>query len=126
MASGARTVIIAAGCRTPIGSLNGALSSLPGHELGAIAIKEALSRAKINPDKACVCVDRDASNYADPLIQVCEVLIGQILTAGQGQGPARQAAMKAGIPKEVPATGVNMLCGSGTEMQINGTEWVLK
>ena len=71
-----------------MGSLNGALSSLPAHELGATAIKAALERAKIPPEK------------------VSEVLIGQVLTAGAGQNPARQAAMKAGIPKEIPSTGV--------------------
>ena len=85
-----------------MGSLNGALSSLPAHELGATAIKAALERAKIPPEK------------------VSEVLIGQVLTAGAGQNPARQAAMKAGIPKEIPSTGVNMLCGSGLRTVVMG------
>ena len=93
---------IVAAARTPVGSLNGALSSLPAHELGATSIKAALERAKISPEK------------------VSEVLIGQVLTAGAGQNPARQAAMKAGIPKEVPSTSVNMLCGSGLRTVVMG------
>ena len=70
--------------------------------MGATAIKAALERAKIPPEK------------------VSEVLIGQVLTAGAGQNPARQAAMKAGIPKEIPSTGVNMLCGSGLRTVVMG------
>jgi acetyl-CoA C-acetyltransferase len=88
-------IVIAAAARTPVASFNGAFASLPAHELGAIAIKEALARAKVDP--------------AD----VDEVILGQILTAGQGQNPARQAAMKAGIPQEKTAFGINQLCGSG-------------
>ena len=88
-------VFIVGACRTSIGSLNGALSSLPAHQLGAVAIKAALDRSGI------------------PYEKVSEVLVGQVLTAGQGQNPARQAAMLAGIPREVPSTSVNMLCGSG-------------
>lgn len=90
-----REVVIAGAVRTPIGSFGGALSSLQAWELGAVAIAEALRRAGVAPD------------------QVDEVIMGNILQAGQGQGPARQAAMKAGIPREVPATTINMLCGSG-------------
>lgn len=88
-------IVIVGAARTPVGSFNGALSSLPAHELGAIAIKAALTRAKV-----------DAA-------EVEEVILGQILTAGQGQNPARQAAMKAGIPQEATAWGLNQLCGSG-------------
>jgi acetyl-CoA C-acetyltransferase len=88
-------VVIVGAARTPVGSFNGALSSLPAHDLGAIAIKEALSRAKVDP--------------AD----VDEVVFGQILTAGVGQNAARQAAMKAGIPAEKTAWALNQLCGSG-------------
>jgi acetyl-CoA C-acetyltransferase len=88
-------VVIVGAVRTPVGSFNGALASLPAHELGAIAIKEALSRAKVDP--------------AD----VDEVVFGQILTAGVGQNAARQAAMKAGIPAEKTAWALNQLCGSG-------------
>lgn len=89
------SVVIVSAARTPVGSFNGALSSLAAHELGAIAIKEALSRAKV-----------DASD-------VDEVVFGQILSAGEGQNPARQAAMKAGIPASATAWGLNQLCGSG-------------
>ncbi|KAK3868881.1 hypothetical protein Pcinc_025761 [Petrolisthes cinctipes] len=88
-------VYILSAVRTPIGSLNGVLSSLPAHQLGSVVIKEALARAQVTPD------------------QVSEVIFGQVLTAGQGQNPARQAAVAAGIPYTVPATLVNMLCGSG-------------
>mgnify|MGYP006267708949 CR=1 FL=1 len=88
-------IVIVGAARTPVGSFNGALSSLPAHELGAIAIKAALTRAKIEA------------------AEVEEVILGQILTAGQGQNPARQAAMKAGIPQEATAWGLNQLCGSG-------------
>jgi len=88
-------IVIVGAARTPVGSFNGALSSLSAHELGAIAIKAALTRAKVEA------------------AEVEEVILGQILTAGQGQNPARQAAMKAGIPQEATAWGLNQLCGSG-------------
>ncbi|XP_059157657.1 acetyl-CoA acetyltransferase, cytosolic-like [Physella acuta] len=88
-------VVILSAARTPIGSFNGALSVFAAHDLGSIAIKEALNRAGIKGD------------------EVSEVILGQVLTGGQGQNPARQAAVKAGIPFSVPACGVNMLCGSG-------------
>jgi acetyl-CoA C-acetyltransferase len=88
-------IVIVGAARTPVGSFNGALASLPAHELGAIAIKAALDRANVKPD------------------EVDEVVFGQILTAGEGQNPARQAAMKAGIPPEKTAWALNQLCGSG-------------
>ena len=88
-------VVIAAAARTPVGSFNGALSSLPAHDLGIVAITEALARAKVEPD------------------DVSEVIMGQILTAGTGQNPARQAAVGAGIPVERTAYTINQLCGSG-------------
>jgi acetyl-CoA C-acetyltransferase len=88
-------VVIAAGTRTPVGSFNGSLSSVPAHELGRIVLKEALSRAGVEPG------------------EVSEVILGQILTAGQGQNPARQASINAGLPIETPAWLVNMVCGSG-------------
>ena len=88
-------VVIASGARTPVGSFNGGFANVPAHDLGTVAIKAALERAKIAP--------------AD----VSEVILGQILTAAQGQNPGRQAAMKAGIPVETPAYLVNQLCGSG-------------
>ena len=88
-------IVIAAAARTPVGSFNGAFASLSAHDLGAIAIGEALRRAKVEA------------------AEVDEVVMGQILTAGAGQNPARQAAMKAGIPAEKTAYGINQLCGSG-------------
>ncbi|PWC46245.1 acetyl-CoA C-acetyltransferase [Azospirillum sp. TSA6c] len=88
-------IVIASAVRTAIGSFNGALASVPAHELGAAAIREALSRAHT-----------DAA-------EVSEVVLGQVLTAGQGQNPARQAAVKAGIPVEKTAFGINQVCGSG-------------
>ena len=91
----ASEIVIVSAARTPVGSFNGALSSLPAHELGAIAIKAALERAKVEG------------------VEVDEVILGQILAAGHGQNPARQAAMKAGIPQEATAWGLNQLCGSG-------------
>ncbi|RAI35125.1 acetyl-CoA acetyltransferase [Rhodoplanes roseus] len=88
-------VVIVSAARTPIGSFNGTLSPLAGHELGRIAIEEALRRASVAPG------------------EVDEVVFGQVLTAGQGQNPARQAAIKAGIPAEKTAITVNQVCGSG-------------
>ncbi|WP_298724826.1 acetyl-CoA C-acetyltransferase [uncultured Ferrovibrio sp.] len=88
-------IVIASAARTPVGSFNGALSTVPAHYLGQVAITGALQRAGVQPG------------------EVSEVIMGQILTAGQGQNPARQAAINAGLPVEVPAWGVNQLCGSG-------------
>ena len=88
-------VVIASGARTAVGSFNGAFANVPAHDLGAVAIGAALERAKVAPK------------------EVSEVILGQILTAGQGQNPARQAAMKAKIPVETPSYLVNQLCGSG-------------
>ncbi len=88
-------VVIAGAVRTPVGAFNGGLASLPAHKLGEIAIAEALRRAEVNPK------------------EVSEVIMGQILAAGEGQNPARQAAIGAGLPFEVTAYGVNQLCGSG-------------
>ena len=88
-------IVIVSAARTPVGSFNGALSTLMAHDLGAIAVKAALERAGVEA------------------AEVDEVILGQILTAGQGQNPARQAAMKAGVPQEATAWGLNQLCGSG-------------
>ena len=88
-------VVIAGAARTPIGAFNGALSSLSASDLGAAAIKAALERASVTPE------------------EVDEVIMGQILIAGGGQNPARQAAMAAGIPAERTAWQMNQLCGSG-------------
>ena len=88
-------IVIVSAVRTPVGAFNGTLGTLPAHDLGKVAIAAALERAGTEP------------------AAVSEVIMGQILTAGQGQNPARQASVAAGIPVEVPAWGVNQLCGSG-------------
>jgi acetyl-CoA C-acetyltransferase len=88
-------IVIASAARTPVGSFNGALSSLPAHELGKIAITEALSRANVEPG------------------EVSEVILGQVLTAAQGQNPARQASIQASLPIETTAMTINFVCGSG-------------
>ena len=91
----ASDIVIVGAARTAVGSFNGAFATIPAHDLGAAAIKAALERAKVSPE------------------EVDEVILGQILTAGQGQNPARQAAMKAGVPQEKTAWNLNQLCGSG-------------
>ncbi len=88
-------IVIASAARTPVGSFNGAFATMPAHQLGAVAIKGALERAGVAP------------------AEVTEVILGQILTAAEGQNPARQAAMKAGIPQETTAWWLNELCCSG-------------
>src|SRR6202023_2925997 len=88
-------IVIASAARTPVGAFSGGLASLPAHKLGEVAIIEALRRANVEPK------------------EVSEVIMGQILAAGEGQNPARQAAVAAGIPYEVTAYGINQLCGSG-------------
>ncbi|TWG92586.1 acetyl-CoA acetyltransferase [Mesorhizobium sp. J18] len=88
-------IVVASAARTPVGSFNGSFATVPAHELGATAIKEALSRAGV-----------DAA-------EVDEVIMGQVLAAGQGQNPARQASIMAGLPKETTAWILNQVCGSG-------------
>ena len=88
-------IVITAAKRTPVGSFLGAFAGTPAHELGRVAIEAALAQAGVAGE------------------EVSEVIFGQVLTAAQGQNPARQASMAAGIPKEVPAWGVNQVCGSG-------------
>ena len=100
-------IVIVSAARTPVGAFNGALSSLPAHELGKAAIQEALKRAGVEGGR------------------VSEVIMGQILTAGQGQNPARQASIAAGIPVESPAWGVNQLCGSGLRAVALGYQAIL-
>ena len=100
-------IVIVGAARTPVGAFNGALGNLPAHELGKVAIKAALERAGIEAP------------------QVSEVIMGQILTAGEGQNPARQASIAAGIPVEVPAWGVNQLCGSGLRTVALGFQAIL-
>ena len=88
-------IVIVSAVRTAVGKFGGSLAKLPATELGAIVIKEALARAKVDPS------------------QVSEVIMGQVLAAGAGQNPARQALLKAGLPKEVPGLTINAVCGSG-------------
>src|SRR5580765_4232304 len=97
-------VVIAAAARTPVGSFNGSFGNTPAHELGAVAIGAALSRANVAPK------------------DVSEVILGQILTANQGMNPARQASLKAGIPVETPAWLINQVCGSGLRSIVIGTQ----
>ncbi|MEE2995937.1 MAG: acetyl-CoA C-acetyltransferase [Pseudomonadota bacterium] len=97
-------VVIASAARTPVGSFNGSLSSLSASDLGKVAIEAALARAGVAPE------------------DVSEVIMGQILTAAQGQNPARQASIGAGLPVEVPAYGVNQLCGSGLKSVAMGLQ----
>ena len=88
-------IVIVSAVRTAVGKFGGSLAKVPATELGAIVIKEALARAKVDP------------------AQVSEVIMGQVLAAGAGQNPARQALLKAGLPKEVPGLTINAVCGSG-------------
>src|SRR5258708_35551042 len=91
----ATDIVIASAARAAVGSFNGAFGAVPAHDLGKVAIKGALERAKVKPE------------------EVDEVIMGQILSAAQGQNPARQAAINSGIPVEKTALGINQLCGSG-------------
>ncbi|HZP79935.1 MAG TPA: acetyl-CoA C-acetyltransferase [Pseudolabrys sp.] len=100
-------IVIVSAARTPVGAFNGSLSSLPAHDLGKVAITAALQRAGVEAPR------------------VSEVILGQILTAGQGQNPARQASIAAGIPVETPAWGVNQLCGSGLRAVALGYQAIL-
>jgi acetyl-CoA C-acetyltransferase len=99
-------IVIVSAARTPVGSFNGTLSSVPAHTLGEVAIRAALERAHVAP--------------AD----VDEVIMGQVLTAGEGQNPARQAAIAAGIPIEATAWGVNQVCGSGLRAVALGAQQI--
>src|SRR5258705_10146380 len=99
-----RDAYIVSACRTAIGEFLGGLSTLPAPELGAIAIREAVSRAGIQPG------------------EVEEVLMGNVVQAGVGQAPARQAAIKAGIPNTVGAMTVNKVCGSGLKAGMLGPQ----
>ena len=100
-------IVIVSAARTPVGAFNGAFANLPAHELGKAAIKAALDRAGVEGGR------------------VSEVIMGQILTAGQGQNPARQASIAAAIPVETPAWGVNQLCGSGLRAVALGYQAIL-
>jgi acetyl-CoA C-acetyltransferase len=99
-------IVIVSAVRTPVGSFNGAFANTAAHELGAVAVKAAIERAKV-----------EASD-------VDEVILGQILQAGQGQNPARQAAMKAGVPQEKTAFAINQVCGSGLRAVALGAQQI--
>jgi len=90
-------IVIVAATRTAVGKFGGSLAGIPATELGAIVIKEALARAKLSAD------------------QIGEVIMGQVLAAGAGQNPARQALLKSGLAKETPALTINAVCGSGVK-----------
>jgi len=101
------TIVIASAARTPVGSFNGSLASLPAHELGKVAIQAAIERAGVQPG------------------DVSEVILGQVLTAGEGQNPARQASIAAGLPVDAPAWLVNQVCGSGLRSVALGMQQIL-
>ena len=103
----AADIVVVGAARTAVGSFCGVFGATPAHELGAVAIKAALDRAKVEAG------------------EVDEVILGQILAAGQGQNPARQAAMKAGIPQEKTAWGLNQLCGSGLRTVAIGMQQIV-
>jgi acetyl-CoA C-acetyltransferase len=105
--SSLKDIVIVSATRTPVGSFNGALASLTGAQLGTIAIKALLERAKVEA------------------AEVNEVILGQVLTAAQGQNPARQAAINAGIPKESSAWGLNQVCGSGLRAVALGAQQII-
>ncbi len=107
MAGSENGIVIVSAARTPVGSFNGSLSSVPASYLGSVALKAALERAKVEG------------------AEVDDVILGQILTAAQGQNPARQASVNAGIPKETPAWGINQLCGSGLRAVALGMQQIL-
>ncbi|RVD69676.1 acetyl-CoA C-acetyltransferase [Mesorhizobium sp. M4A.F.Ca.ET.029.04.2.1] len=93
--SASNGIVVASAARTAVGSFNGSFAATPAHELGAVVIRELLARANVEPS------------------EVDEVILGQVLTAAQGQNPARQASINAGLPKETTAWGLNQVCGSG-------------
>ncbi|MGZ5863189.1 MAG: thiolase family protein, partial [Methyloceanibacter sp.] len=99
-------IVIVSAARTPVGSFNGSLASVPAHYLGQVAIKAAMTRAGLEP------------------AEVSEVILGQVLTAAQGQNPARQAAIGAGLPVETPAWGLNQVCGSGLRAVAIGAQQI--
>jgi acetyl-CoA C-acetyltransferase len=99
-------IVIASAARTPVGSFSGAFASTPAHELGAVAIRAALERAGVAPG------------------EVSETILGQVLTAGQGQNPARQAHIAAGLPVESAAWGINQVCGSGLRAVALGAQHI--
>lgn len=102
-----KEIVIVSACRTAIGSFLGGFAAVPAHKLGAAVIQEAMKRAKLSPS------------------DVSEVILGQVLTAAQGQNPARQASLAAGLPIETPAWGINQVCGSGLRTVALGYQAIL-
>src|SRR5262245_16581285 len=99
-----RDIVLLSGCRTPIGTFGGALKDVPAVELGALVVREALARAAVAPEA------------------VDEAILGCVLQAGVGMNPARQVAIRAGLPQSVPAQTVNKVCGSGLKAVILGAQ----
>ena len=102
-----KTVVITSAVRTAIGSLGGTLKNIPGYKLGSTVISNAIKKSNLKPS------------------DVDEVIMGQVLTGGAGQNPARQASMESGIPKEVPSYIVNQVCGSGLRSIASGFDSIL-
>ena len=100
-------VVIASAARTAVGSFGGAFAAVPAHDLGAAVLREVVARAGV-----------DAS-------EVSETILGQVLTAAQGQNPARQAHINAGMPKESSAWGINQVCGSGLRAVALGAQHIM-
>ncbi|HIE69789.1 MAG TPA: acetyl-CoA C-acetyltransferase, partial [Planctomycetes bacterium] len=107
MSTDSETIVIASATRTPVGSFNGSLASLSAHELGQAVIKAAIEKAGVQPG------------------DVSEVVLGEVLTAGEGQNPARQASIGAGLPVDTPAWLVNQVCGSGLRAVALGMQQIL-
>jgi acetyl-CoA C-acetyltransferase len=97
-------VVVLGACRTPIGSFGGALKDIAAADLGAIVVREAICRARVSPN------------------DVGDVVLGCVLQAGNGMNVARQAALKAGLPNEVPGETVNRVCGSGLQAVVHAVE----
>jgi acetyl-CoA C-acetyltransferase len=125
-----RDVVIVSGARTAVGSFGGSLKSVPVVDLGALVLNATLKRAGLRPrtadtwmaaepdalkDRGLIALEKDAMDWADdtPTVNVDEVIMGNVLQAAQGQNPARQATIRAGLPKETPAFSINKVCGSG-------------
>ena len=102
MDNNSKEIVIVGAVRTPIGSFKGSIKHIKAHKLGSIVIDEVIKRSKVNHD------------------EIDEVIMGQVLTAGSGQNPARQAAINAGIPISKPAHIINQVCGSGLRAVISG------
>ena len=102
-----KTVVITSAARTAIGSLSGTLKNVPAHEMGSAIISDVIKKSNLKPS------------------EVNEVIMGQVLTGGTGQNPARQASMASGIPKEIPAYVVNQVCGSGLRSIASGFQSII-